>query len=145
MPRGKRKARPSESLFATQQPELFEKSYQEKIEQEKNKPVECLGMTFPNDTARREYFQKKLREKLGDLEFRKIEGFPIGSDEDILAMSDPPDYTACPNPFLSDFIKCYGKPYDPDEPKIDWKKKINSPQMRIATITCKIGMLGLVI
>jgi hypothetical protein len=61
MPRGKRKARPSESLFATQQPELFEKSYQEKIEQEKNKLVECLGMTFPNDATRREYFQEKLR------------------------------------------------------------------------------------
>lgn len=116
MPRGKRKARPSESLFATQQLELFEKSYQEKIEQEKNKPVECLGMTFPNDEARRIYFLEKLREKLKDPDFRKIEGFPIGSDEDILSMSDPPYYTACPNPFLADFIKCYGKPYDPDEP-----------------------------
>jgi hypothetical protein len=43
-------------------------------------------------------------------------GFPIGSDEDILALSDPPYYTACPNPFLADFIKYYGKPYDPTEP-----------------------------
>ncbi len=40
-------------------------------------------------------------------------GFPIGSDEDILALSDPPYYTACPNPFIADFIKHYGKPYDP--------------------------------
>ena len=39
-------------------------------------------------------------------------GFPIGSDEDILALSDPPYYTACPNPFIADFIKHYGKPYD---------------------------------
>jgi len=43
-------------------------------------------------------------------------GFPIGSDEDILALSDPPYYTACPNPFLADFIKYYGKPYDPSKP-----------------------------
>ncbi len=77
-------------------------------------PVECLGMTFPNDEARRQYFLEKLREKLQDPEFRKIEGFPIGSDEDILALSDPPYYTACPNPFIADFIKHYGKLYDPD-------------------------------
>ncbi len=68
-------------------------------------PVECLGMTFPNDQARREYFLGKLKEKLKDPEFRKIEGFPIGTDEDILAMSDPPYYTACPNPFISDFLQ----------------------------------------
>ncbi len=78
-------------------------------------PVECLGMKFDNDQKRREYFQDKLREKLKDSEFRKIEGFPIGSDEDILALSDPPYYTACPNPFIADFIKHYGKPYDPSK------------------------------
>lgn len=78
--------------------------------------VECLGMTFENDEARRTYFLDILREKLKDHEFRKIEGFPIGSDEDILALSDPPYYTACPNPFVEDFIKYYGKPYDPDVP-----------------------------
>jgi hypothetical protein len=79
-------------------------------------PVECLGMTFPNDEERRKYFLGILRDKLEDPEVRKIEGFPIGSDEDILAMSDPPYYTACPNPFLEDFIRHHGKPYDPDEP-----------------------------
>ena len=53
-------------------------------------PVECLGMTFPNDQARREYFLEKLREKLKDSAFRKLDGFPIGKDEDILRLSDPP-------------------------------------------------------
>jgi 16S rRNA G966 N2-methylase RsmD len=67
-------------------------------------PVECLGMSFPNDEARRAYFLEKLREKLKDPEFRQIEGFPAGSDADILAISDPPYYTACPNPFLTDFV-----------------------------------------
>jgi predicted RNA-binding Zn-ribbon protein involved in translation (DUF1610 family) len=28
----------------------------------------------------------------------------------------PPYYTACPNPFIEDFIKHYGKPYDPSVP-----------------------------
>jgi len=79
-------------------------------------PLECLGMTFPDDNARREHFLGLLREKLKDPEFRKIEGFPIGSDEDILALSDPPYYTACPNPFIEDFIRYYGKPYDPNIP-----------------------------
>jgi predicted RNA-binding Zn-ribbon protein involved in translation (DUF1610 family) len=78
--------------------------------------VECLGMTFENDEKRREHFLEKLREKLQGPEFRKIEGVSIGADEDILAMSDPPYYTACPNPFLEDFIKHYGRPYDPEMP-----------------------------
>ena len=79
-------------------------------------PVECLGQTFPSDEARREHFLGLLREKLRDPEFRKIEGFPIGSDEDILAMSDPPYYTACPNPFLAEFVQHHGKPFDPTVP-----------------------------
>ena len=40
-------------------------------------------------------------------------GFPHGSIEDILNLSDPPYYTACPNPFINDFIELYAKPYDP--------------------------------
>lgn len=71
--------------------------------------VECLGMTFESQEARREYFVEKLREKLKDPEFRKIEGFPIGEDEDILALSDPPYYTACPNPFIEEFIKYWNQ------------------------------------
>jgi DNA modification methylase/REP element-mobilizing transposase RayT len=43
---------------------------------------------------------------------RHVEGFPLGRDEDILALSDPPYYTACPNPYIGEFIKFYGKPYD---------------------------------
>ncbi|MFH1719761.1 MAG: DNA methyltransferase [Planctomycetota bacterium] len=95
---------------------MFKKSYEEILNEIADQPVECLGMNFPNDQARREYFLEKLREKLKDPEFRRIEGFPIGSDEDILALSDPPHYTACPNPFIADFINHYGKPYDPSKP-----------------------------
>jgi len=78
----------------------------------KSGPVECLGQTFPSDEARREHYLTLLAEKLKDPEFRKTEGFPIGSDEDILALSDPPYYTACPNPFLNDFLQLYGTPYE---------------------------------
>jgi len=78
-------------------------------------PVECLGKTFENDAARQEYYLEILSEKLKDPEFRKIRGFPIGEDDDILNLSDPPYYTACPNPFIEEFIDYYGKPYDPNE------------------------------
>lgn len=78
-------------------------------------PVECLGQTFESDEARRAHYTELLREKLLDPEFRKIEGFPIGEDEDILNLSDPPYYTACPNPWIGDFIQAYGRPYDPKE------------------------------
>jgi len=66
--------------------------------------VTCLGMTFDNDEARRAHFTEELRKKLQDPKFRKIEGFPIGCDEDILYLSDPPYYTACPNPWIAEFI-----------------------------------------
>jgi hypothetical protein len=115
MARKQRTSKETKELFRdpSGQPHLFEKSYQEELEARAKKQVECLGMTFENDEARRAYFLGKLKEKLKDPEFRKIEGFPIGTDEDILALSDPPYYTACPNPFIEDFIQCYGKPYDP--------------------------------
>jgi len=68
-----------------------------------NKPVTVLGKTFSSEEERREYFREELRKKLPEL--KKMEGFPIGEDEDIIELSDPPYYTACPNPWLNDFIK----------------------------------------
>ena len=43
---------------------------------------------------------------------RDIEGFPIAKDEDIIALSDAPYYTACPNPFIEEFIRENGTSYD---------------------------------
>ena len=76
-------------------------------------PVTCMGLTFESDDARRKYFLERLQEKLPELRGRP--DFPHGKDEDILRMSDPPYYTACPNPFLADFVAHYGRPYVPDE------------------------------
>lgn len=53
----------------------------------------------------------KLTKEILD-KVRNIEGFPIGKDEDIIALSNPPYYTACPNPFIEDFLKEHCKPYD---------------------------------
>jgi len=73
-----------------------------KINQES---VDCLNLTFENDEKRRTYYNDKLSEKLNDPVFRNLEGFPVADDLDILELSDPPYYTACPNPFLRDFLE----------------------------------------
>ena len=52
---------------------------------EKSGQGECFSKIFENDAERCKYFTEKLREKLKDPEFRKIEGFPMGEDEDIPA------------------------------------------------------------
>ncbi len=129
-------------------------------------PVQCLGLTFPSDEARREHFTARLRAGLEELHqrldvpFTTVEaaaahlaalehwpmgeeervrelaermqdagkgttllqrwkgevGFPQGDLDAILRLSDPPYYTACPNPFVVDFIRCHGTPYDAAEP-----------------------------
>ena len=43
---------------------------------------------------------------------RGIAGFPEASDENIIALSDAPRYTACPNPFIEQFIRENGEIYD---------------------------------
>ena len=77
-------------------------------------PVACLRQTFASEDERREHYLVRLRELLPEL--RKRPDFPNGSDEDILRLSDPPWYTACPNPFLEEFVRFQGRPYDPEEP-----------------------------
>lgn len=86
-----------------------------KLANKNTDPVECLAESFPSDEARRQHYLKLLAQKLKDPEFRRIEGFPVGKDEDILALSDPPYYTACPNPWLGEFIKHHGTPFDPKQ------------------------------
>ena len=61
-----------------------------------------------NKRPRKEIDEKPIK-PLGELldSVRNIEGFPIGKDEDILALSNPSYYTACPNPYVKDFIEEY--------------------------------------
>ena len=54
--------------------------------------------------------EEKILEDLENM--RDIEGFPIGDVEDILELSEPPYYTAYPNPYIKDFIEYFGTPYD---------------------------------
>ena len=143
---------------------LFEKAREEAA---CGRPVECLGLTFEDDAARRAHFLAELRKGLEDLHttlggvpFSGIDdavarmaavahwpmgdearlshlaermaraepskdllqrwkdevGFPHGEIDNVLALSDPPWHTACPNPFLGAFVEAHGRPYDPAEP-----------------------------
>lgn len=63
----------------------------------------------PEEQARQDEYRQRLREFLSDPKFRNIPGFPVGDDEAILKLSDPPYYTACPNPFLPEIIEEWQK------------------------------------
>jgi hypothetical protein len=52
-------------------------------------------------------------------ELRTLPGFPNASDEAVLAMSLPPAYTACPNPFLKDWLKDPMPAMDGEKPYAD--------------------------
>lgn len=54
--------------------------------------------------------EDKIKEDLEKM--REIEGFPLGDVEDILELSEPPYYTAYPNPYIKEFIEYFGTPYD---------------------------------
>ena len=65
--------------------------------------VTCLGRTFASEAERRAFFLGELQRRLADDRFRKRPGFPLANPEEILRLSDPPYYTACPNPFLTEY------------------------------------------
>lgn len=54
------------------------------IPSKQQRPVECLGMTFENDEARREHFLRLLREGLEELH-AKLGGVPFTTVEDAYA------------------------------------------------------------
>jgi len=79
---------------------MTEKAHQPRLVSE----PEASYQLSPKEEARKAAYRERLREYLQDPEFRATPGFPIADDEAILALSDPPYYTACPNPFLSEII-----------------------------------------
>jgi DNA modification methylase len=72
-------------------------------------------MTFEDDAERQVFFRARLREYLAEPDFRARDGFPNASDDAIVEMSDPPYFTACPNPFFGDFVRDFGREYSPEE------------------------------
>ena len=70
----------------------------------------------PDSTGRRTPSSEPLGRSFDDAlpELRKLPGCPLGSDDDIVAMSYPPYYTACPNPFIGDWLASLDRPGDDD-------------------------------
>ena len=64
------------------------------------------------EASRVQAAREELRRRLPEL--RRLPGCPQGSDDDIVAMSYPPYYTACPNPFVSDWLAGLDRPGDDD-------------------------------
>jgi len=62
------------------------------------------GYTTAPDPEVSAAYRERLRAALQDPALRATPGFPIGEDDAILALSDPPYYTACPNPFLPEIV-----------------------------------------
>lgn len=74
-----------------------------------------------SEEERRQWLEK-LRLRLQDPEFRKTPGFPKASEEAILALSDPPYYTACPNPFLAEILETWQSERDALQSSIENRK-----------------------
>ena len=66
------------------QDELFDKSYEEELQARHGEPVECLGLTFENDEARRTHFLGRLRQGLEELH-GKLGGVPYAGLDDAMA------------------------------------------------------------
>jgi hypothetical protein len=58
------------------------------FDEKKPGKVVVLGKEFASDDERRDCFRAELRKRLPEL--KKAEGFPVGTDDDIIALSDPP-------------------------------------------------------
>ena len=66
------------------QDELFDKSYEEELEARRGEPVECLGLIFETDEARRLHFLGRLREGLEELH-AELGGVPHSGLDDTVA------------------------------------------------------------
>ena len=66
------------------QDELFEKSYEEELEARHGQSVQCLGLTFENEDARRAHFSGMLREGLEELH-AELGGVPYTIVDDAVA------------------------------------------------------------
>jgi len=63
-----------------------------------------------NDMKENFDYKDDLKRRISNL--KDWDGFPIGIDTDILSLSSPPKYTACPNPYINEFIESQGKKYN---------------------------------
>ena len=71
---------------------------------------ESLGQDFVDEQARVAHFREDLGKRLAQPSPLESAGAPRGRESDILDLSDPPAYVACPNPYVSDWIAAVAQP-----------------------------------
>ena len=59
-----------------------------------------ISQTTPEEQKEKERYRECLHDYLRDPELSKIEGFPIGEDEDILTLYGPPYLYRLPQPLF---------------------------------------------
>ncbi|MCM1566962.1 MAG: site-specific DNA-methyltransferase [Dehalobacter sp.] len=64
------------------------------------------------EQANKDVYRKRFVQALHDPVFRKTEGFPFGADEAFLDLSALPDYAACSNPFVAEWLAEHATPYN---------------------------------
>ncbi len=149
MAKRKQTSRPAEKLFADDQRDLFEKSYEERLQAEKNRPVECLGMKFENDEFERDVFIKLVEKGYNVTSQVKVSASSIdmvveGENDRRLAIELDGDKYHPPEKWMEDwkrqrimervdwqFWRCWGSSYtiDPNGCIDDLMNVLNSMQI----------------
>lgn len=85
------------------------------IKPSREKVINPTSSPSEKDIQIQNIYLQRLADKLKETQFRNIDGFPVGTDEAIIALSDPPYFTACPNPFIEEWLQQNIKPYNPEQ------------------------------
>lgn len=93
----------------------YQRSLFELAEAGSDAAVEVLGQFFTGDEDRQEFFRNRLQVSLTERRLVDTAGSPVGEVAAMVDLSDPPYYTASPNPFLSEFVAHYGMPVEPGD------------------------------
>ena len=111
----------------TGQRRIFDKSLQEELEDQKAAGIVCCGEAFSDLSTLCAHFRDLLKARLQDGQLRETPGFPDATDDAILAMSEPPYYTCCPNPFVPALVKEFAA--SRSTPGEDYHPRLRLPRM----------------
>ena len=112
---------------------MFEKSRKELAEPERGRPVECLGLTFENEDARRAHFLGELRKGLEDLR-AKLGGIPFVGVDDAARMAAVAHWPMGTEAHLRDLAERMERAERPADLLQCWKDEVGFPHGEINDI-----------
>ena len=113
---------------------MFEKSRRELAEPERGRPVECLGLAFENEDARRAHFLGELRKGLEELR-SKLGGIPFaGVDEAAARMAAVAHWPMGNNAYLRDLAERMERAERSGDLLQCWKDEVGFPHGEIEDI-----------